>query len=738
MASRTIKKAHASFQTEGRLLQELGERLVAKADVALMELIKNAYDADATQCVVHHDSKEIRITDDGHGMTEDEFLNKWMHIATPDKQQDRHSRKYKRVVTGSKGIGRFAVRFLGRRLRLETIAEQPRSKDLWRLTVSFEWEKIDQAGKLHKVRIPYEVAPAPAEATPGTTLTIRAFRKPSDIQVNRQMRTELLALVNPYAGLDQGDFRRRGDSGDDPGFNVILPDMDGGGQDNLASKVLDNYYAKVSINHDGSRTSFEVKHQDGRTLLKKVDRTSSHISRGFHADIRYFPRRSGMFRGTSVDGRAAWGWIRDNGGVGVVDHGFRIRPYGFEDDDWLNLSWDSAHNRRKWRTELMNKLFPMPEGASSQPRNNPMLYLPNLHQLVGAVFVESSQEASSKRPTDLTPSMDREGFVDNEGFRELHLLVRAGLEMLAYADHHEQRKIEDEKRRAETKQLRSDLQKAAEYVRSVPGLASEDRQKVVAQFTQLSQELSDVEEYYKLASSKLDLMGLLGVIAGFVTHEMQRMLSGLERLLRRLKREFGKDDRTRALIAEVQDAYTSVVQQLDFSTSYIGTLQDTSQKPEAVKARAAMALVTDHFSRFVEDRGISVECNVEDNVWTPKLPRALYTGVLMNLYTNALKATMGGEEAGRDARVVLKAWNEPKLHVVEVADTGVGIPPELQNRIWDPLFTTTSSEQYNPLGSGMGLGLSLVKSVVTDVKGRIALVDPPPGFTTCFRIEYRK
>ncbi len=111
MSAVTVKTA--SFQTQGRLLQELGERLVARADVALMELIKNAYDADASQCAVRLSGESLLIIDDGHGMTETEFLTKWMEIATPDKQRNRRSRIYKRSVTGSKGIGRFAVRFLG-------------------------------------------------------------------------------------------------------------------------------------------------------------------------------------------------------------------------------------------------------------------------------------------------------------------------------------------------------------------------------------------------------------------------------------------------------------------------------------------------------------------------------------------------------------------------------------------------------------------------------------------------
>ena len=605
-------------------------------------------------------------------------------------------------------------------------------------SVEFDWEQIDSASELHKVKIPYEVRLAPKERAPGTRLVIEKLRDSGEITVNKRIRTELLSLVNPYTGLDAGHFRRGGKSKRDPGFQVLLPETSGEGQEDLSSGVLENAYARLRIEHIGNRTQYTIRHRDGRTLVDQTHEAPSHISKGFLANIRYFPRRAGMFRDTGFDGRAAWGWIRAHWGVGIVDHGFRIRPYGFEDDDWLSLSWDSAHSKRDWRASFMDKVFPMPPEASSRPKLNPMLYLPNLHQLVGAVFVESAQDLASRRPTDLTPSMDREGFVDNEGFAELTDLVRAGLEMLAYADHREQRRLEEEKKKVRAQELRSDLRRAAAYIKEVPGLSVEDREMVVEQFTALSKQLEDVEEYHQVATSKLELMGLLGVIAGFVTHEMQRVLNGLDRLLVRLQRSPPKDAKAAETVEDIQDTRSAIVGQLDYATAFIGSLQDAARRLEPVDSRGAAGLVAQQFRQFTQDRGIEVDIQIEEGVSSPPLPRALYTGVIMNLFTNAIKATIGGLEARRERRVSMKAWNEPKRHVFEVADTGVGIPPALQKRIWDPLFTTTSGQDYNPLGSGMGLGLALVKRVVSNAKGRIALVEPPPGYRTCFRVEFSR
>src|ERR1017187_4502645 len=119
-----LDSGSVSFQAEGRLLQELGERLVAKPEVALVELVKNAYDADSPSCEVRipEDGKAVVIADGGHGMTFDEFVGRWMRIATSSKAEERVSRTYGRRLTGAKGIGRFAVRFLGDHLTLITVA----------------------------------------------------------------------------------------------------------------------------------------------------------------------------------------------------------------------------------------------------------------------------------------------------------------------------------------------------------------------------------------------------------------------------------------------------------------------------------------------------------------------------------------------------------------------------------------------------------------------------------------
>lgn len=111
-----------TFTVDAKLLRELGERLVGRPHIALAELIKNSYDADARSVVITFAEDLLRIVDDGHGMTRETFTERWMRIGTTAKVGQRISPGQLRTLTGSKGVGRLSVQLLAQRLRLRSVA----------------------------------------------------------------------------------------------------------------------------------------------------------------------------------------------------------------------------------------------------------------------------------------------------------------------------------------------------------------------------------------------------------------------------------------------------------------------------------------------------------------------------------------------------------------------------------------------------------------------------------------
>lgn len=725
---------NATFQSEGRLLQELGERLVSKPEVALVELIKNAFDADSSFCTVSYDNDTptISVSDDGVGMTEMDFKNKWMRIANSSKSIKTVSDGFKRKVTGEKGIGRFAVRFLGKALTLDSVAHDETRGCTTRLHAFFDWEKVDQTTDLGKVKIPYELWEVPKNTRTGTTLAINSLRISAAEIEGEEIRTKVLRTVSPFGGLDRGRFRALGAKTKvDPGFTVNLPNDNNGTPQpsNLSTYVLDNHAGRVTINLEGKDLVISASVPGWEKGTQKIvrDNFKHNIRGGFVADIRYFPQRPGTFQAKGIDGKSAWKWVRDNAGVAIIDHGLRIKPFGEEEDDWLSQDRDSASNYRKWRSKLMVENYEQPD---SDPSTNPMLYLPQKRQVVGAVFLESSPRGL----VGLIPSADREGYLANEAFETLYDIVRAGIELLALVDKKNQQRLEIIEADKIGKAAQAGFKAAITRIQSSPTLAPEDKARIVTEYQRLSENLTEAKEYARKAAFNLEAMSLLGVVAGFMTHESRRIMRLLENAVVTLKKAVKRGLNFEAELSELETSRDEFKRHLDYTSTFINNVNGGLTET-VFKVKPQIEDIVGKFRHFAATRHIDIKVVANDDCKSPRISVGIYTGVILNLYTNAIKAVIARQQSGGTGKIEIRAWNEKDQHIVEVVDNGVGIPEEIKERIWDPLFTTTSSS-YNPLGSGMGLGLSLVKRLIDEIQGKILLIPPPEGFTTCFEIRY--
>ncbi len=736
MAEQQLDSGNISFQTEGRLLQELGERLVASPQVALVELIKNSYDADATECRVSLAGNEasLLIKDDGTGMTFQQFSSRWMRIATSHKLLERVSVKHKRHLTGQKGIGRFAVRFLGNGLHLDSVAWDENRKCLTRLLADFDWQKLDKNENLSDAEIPYQLLRVDKSEPTGTTLTVHSLRVDATFAKSSDFRTAVLKIVSPLSGLDGGRFRKQSDpKGRDPGFRAILPDDTGSHEKefDLARQVLEHAWGRLSIDLSGRSLTYTVSFDDSAKPSHLNAQLDSRIRNGVVADIRFFPRRAGVFSAVEVKGRDAWTWVRNNCGVAVIDHGFRIPPYGLKDDDWLMLDADGAHNERNWRSTISRRRFPIPEEARLRGEN-PMLNLPSNFQLVGAVFVESAA-TGARTDRDLVTSMDREGFLSNDAFKQLGDVIRGGIEFLALQDRIRKQREAEERAKEAARQTRADLRAAVTYIENSPTLTKPDKARLVEEYSGLARKLTEVEEYDREARRKLETMSALGVVAGFMTHEASKILASLDEALTELRKIAVKHPSLTPKVTEIEHSYRALEAHLDYTKTFI----DATQKGQVTSFKVAPQVkrIIEKFGEFARTRGISVDCDIDNSLEAPRMPVTVYSGILLNLYTNALKAIVAAPSSEKSSKILFRAENEERWHILEVLDTGIGIPPNLRDRVWDPLFTTTS-RLNNPLGSGMGLGLSLVRQLVEQTGGHVRLVDAPKEYSTCFQVQF--
>ena len=731
-----LEQGTLSFSIESRIIRELGERLVKQGEVALLELIKNAYDADATNCTLQISSSAIVVSDDGIGMTLAEFKNGWMRIGTSSKESTAISRAYGREITGEKGIGRFAVRFLGRALTVETIADDPGRGYLTLLTANFDWPRFDREEDLGKVTVPFTLKRAPEKSICGTKLTITKLRKAAEFVDLRTVRTGSMNIVSPYQPLLRAvrpsgskSSKRR----EDPGFSLrIAGDDSAVPAADVASQILESYVLRSVLSVNDDRLELRVFRRGSSDPVVEVQDKVKGTTGPVYADIRFFPQRAGTFRNTGVDGRLAKTWVKDHGGVAVFDRRFRVHPYGFPGDDWLSLSADAAKNVRDPRSTLARKFFSMPEEVKRSTQLNYMLRLPYPEQLVGVVQVAGKRtKDGDDEDIGLVPAADREGFVANAAFEELRDFIRGAVEAIASADRELQ--LEEEKIEADRllDELKKETKDAIEEIESDKTISRSTRLSLIRSLTNTQVLAEQAGEISRKREETMEVMSLLGVIAGFMTHEFGTAVDDLEKAKTKLRSLGRKHPELNEDAASIEQRLENLREFVTYSQGYIRGAANRPSKPFTVRPRILQVIRV--FGKYADDRNIKVSTNIDADLLAPLVPVSLYNGLALNLFTNALKAVTAKVGAG-EREISFRAWNENKQHHLEVSDTGIGIPEVLRTRIFDPLFTTTSSNA-DPLGSGMGLGLTLVRRGAEAFGGRVAVVAPPPGFSTCLRVR---
>ena len=200
-----------TFSVKPRLLRLLGDQLIRDANLAVFELVKNAYDADATKCSVmleHVASPliaRIEIEDNGCGMDEGILRNVWMVIATDFRAEQRAENKRTargRFPLGEKGLGRLSAHKLGRFVRLIT-----RVKGGDELLMEFDWDRLETSEDLSKA--PVTLKKREPETFPGnkhgTKLEVTKLRETWARGELRRLHRAVNSLCSPFKGPSDFD-----------------------------------------------------------------------------------------------------------------------------------------------------------------------------------------------------------------------------------------------------------------------------------------------------------------------------------------------------------------------------------------------------------------------------------------------------------------------------------------------------------------------------------------------------
>lgn len=719
----------ATFKADSALLRELGERLVGRAHIALAELVKNAYDADATRCDVEVGENEIAVVDNGHGMTKQEFLDHWMIIGTRHKEGNRgRSPNLGRNVTGSKGVGRLAAQFLAHRLEMLTVSREGQASQL---AVEVNWDHAVEAGLLTKAEVEYNVGATTetfADSSPhGTRVLMKDLKQDWDPVAIRDLGRELWMIQSPIDRYGTVST----DEEDPDAFEVHLSSSLPRVKDEFDEQMqaaLDNHIAVIrgELVRRGPRTHVHVqvafqsgeKHSERFPIKPLVERAKW--------EIRIF-NLSGK-QGHGVPVQDARDYFAKFGGVKVYDAGFRLPYYGV-DQDWLGIEFDHSH--RKNRSALLPDRLHVRRALND---------LPTQGRLFGVVDIDTGREARTATRDQreggdfLKIQVTRDRLVTNRAYDELRRAVRWSLDYYATRQRlQEQTRVQIERPTEGSDDALKRIQSVVKRARHVHP-EDEDLVLLEEEFQSLAKTMAKERVSDDVTKALLAPLASAGMAALALEHETRKEMGRVRGLLSALDREMQQTGSATAqrLVAGVQ----GWIERVDESRQLFQPLLDTEDREEveSLSAAAVLEQVLGNVAPLIP--GVAVDMDVPRGLHLPPATLAEWNSLFQNVLVNAANATLDVNNAA----VLCAGGSRGRNCWVRIHDNGLGVDLADADKLFEPYAREMRiSEERRALGlGGTGLGLTIVRMIAEQRSARVSFVRAEYPWNTTFRLSWSR
>lgn len=771
------------FEVDASLLRELGERLIGRPAIALGELVKNSYDADARNCSVTFGADTIEVSDDGTGISESDFLSHWMRIGTTHKVDKGQSREFRRPYTGSKGVGRLAVQFLADEMTIESTT--PDNEDTL-LYVMMDWRKAVRGQNLNTVEVLWEPRQERAtyanKSACGTRIVLKNLKSKWDRDSINTLGRDVWMLRSPFTLFS------RKTSDNDAGFEISLdaPGIAGAHEafDDVMRTLFANWKARIrgtiEDGRSGRKARIVVDFKKGfpedskedfqfkdtvdlpiRVAPKKKDKNGDAAEGAKDDGDNAAPNDEGADAPDSArslidtckfqilifkpEGRQPdqipVGEIREYlaeyGNVSVYDAGFRLPYYGSGRDpagqDWLGIAIDQG------RRLNISELLP----AHLKSTNKYMQDLPAPGRIFGAVDIDTNHERSVAESLDSRPGEwlqiqpGRDRLLDNEAFNQLRNLVRLSMDFYAHRHRFLALKVAERERPTEPTERKYDraIETLEKNKDDIPPIVFKDVRKELADARRASIAEGKVQDR---RGSLLAPLAAAGMAALALNHELARESTFLSRMssdLRRLARKHSLPE-LKAIADEFDEART----RLDSLQELFAPLLSDEDKEasDRLKIRALVQQTARSMQILMPSVDMSNFSKIPAELRFPMGSLAEWNAILQNVLANAWNAMLDAPQTrilfrgGRDANG--REW-------LRVSDTGqgLGVPLKDAATLFEPFERrlTISPDRRSIAIGGQGLGLAIVRMIAVRRSAKVAFVEPEPGYSTTFEISWK-
>lgn len=712
-----IKKDNLfKIKPAARHILTIGRDLIKDNATAILELVKNSYDADATRVDIifsSNSNKEISITinDNGSGMSYKTVTDVWMVPSTDYKHQKLRSDKKKRLLQGRKGIGRYASSILGDIFYLRT------TKDGETTTLKIDWEEFEKNTYLEDVDILIEKTKTKEKN--GTKLEIVGNEKHllewGDKQIDN-LKRDLRRLISPiYEKEISNDFKIKFKFGNFPSENYSNKEIgidpfpileafdyrifgqvseDGEAKlkfinDSIGGSIEDIFIKKINLSNGAKycgklKIDFKVYDQD----IDSIDGLIQKISKqGNISDTGEAPTRA-----------QARALLKEITGISVYKNGFRVRPHGDPGYDWLQL------DRRRVQ--------------------NPGMRL-------GSDRVSGFIEIDSDEKSNLEEKANREGLKENYYYAGLVQIAQNILQELE--DRRYKFKLKTGQQKS-GRNINERLEKVFDFSDVTEKINKElsDNDIPEPEIKKITKLIDDkVEESNKVIDDVKNIIAIyqgqatLGKIVKVVLHEgknpisyLQNQTPNIENWINKLKEKFDK-----TILEKLVDSLGAFKYQITLLTTLFNKISPLAVRrqtsPKNINIKKAIEDVVDIFSFEIKEKGIKVKVDIDNSAkvlaWQDDVSH-----VFANLLDNSIYWLSGDDLLFKEILISGSVIDDSTLKIV-YTDSGPGINEKYieDGLIFEPGFSTKTD--------GTGLGLSIAGDAIERSSGKIMAVYSDDG-----------
>lgn len=348
------------FDVSSGLKSILGSELITDDEVAIFELVKNSFDADAKHVDLFFGEDQIVIADDGVGMSYDDILKKWLVVANSAKRDTsrlddfREEIAKRRHYAGSKGIGRFSSDRLGQIVNLQTRPLSEISGPVHSVTIDWNLFDVNHQDRFESIKVIYlqqqtgfELPFELPSLTHGTIITIDKIKQAWSRESKLRLKSALAKLINPFGAESDGFSitihapaelkadKNETDQAVRKKEELSPNSLVNGEVGNFIFSTLQEKTTYINVNIDETGNFIESSLTDRGELIYRIKEPNKYkllIGSGFQCQVFFlnqsakmtFARRMGV---PSVQ----------FGSVFLFRNGFRVFPIGEEGDDWFGM-----------------------------------------------------------------------------------------------------------------------------------------------------------------------------------------------------------------------------------------------------------------------------------------------------------------------------------------------------------------------------------------------------------------